>query len=627
MARLLNPTVFSGGALAEKRYNGRMASDTHVSSFLPYIIRRWRWIVTISIFTTLASAAASLQPWPVKILVDYGLRSEAVPDGLASAIDRIGVPRSATALILLAAATSLGLFAMNSALTVALSVSWSVAGQRMVYDVAGDVFARLQRLSLLFHSRRSVGDSMSRLMEDTWCIYTLADGMLIAPVQHVLSLAMMIWIGFLLDPLLAMLALAVAPLLAASSWYFGPPLKQRSHALRNARSRLMSFVHQTLGALPVVQAFDTAGRNSTQFRLLAANTVKLEQRANFLGSAYGLINGLVTTAGLALVLYVGGVRVLSGAIPLGTLLVFVAYVRQMQGATGGLIEIFTKLKTAQASIERLLEVLNAKETIRQSPNPRTFKISQGKATHIEFKNITFGYDSGRAVLEDISLAATPGEMIALVGPTGAGKSTLISLIPRFFDPWRGRIILDGTDVRELELASLRDAISIVLQEPFLLPLTIAENIAYSRPDATRDEITAAAVAARADGFISRLPEGYDTPVGEAGATLSVGEQQRIAIARALLKDAPILILDEPTSALDARTEALLLEAVERLTRGRTTFTIAHRMSTIRRADRVAVLEHGRIVACGTHEELIAAGGLYEKFVRQQTTGFLAKVVA
>ena len=244
-----------------------------------------------------------------------------------------------------------------------------------------------------------------------------------------------------------------------------------------------------------------------------------------------MINGLLTTAGLALILYVGGVRVLSGAISLGTLLVFVAYVRQMQGATGGLIDIFTKLKAAQASIERLLEVLNAQETIRQAPSPLPLKIRHDKLTQIEFENVSFGYEVGRAVLHDISLAARPGEMIALVGPTGAGKSTFVSLIPRFFDPWLGRVVLNGTDIRELELTSLRDAISIVLQEPFLLPLTIAENIAYSRPDATQEEIIAAAIAARADGFISRLPEGYDTPVGEAGATLSVGEQQRIAIAR------------------------------------------------------------------------------------------------
>jgi len=461
---------------------------------------------------------------------------------------------------------------------------------------------------------------MSRLMEDTWCIYTLADGLLIAPVQHILSLAMMIWIGFYLDPLLAGLALAVAPLLAVSSWYFGAPLKERSHALRDCRSRVMSFVHQTLGALPVVQAFNTAGRNSTQFRQLASNTVKLEQRANFLGGAYGMINGLLTTAGLALILYVGGVRVLSGAIPLGTLLVFVAYVRQMQGATGGLIDIFTKLKAAQASIERLLEVLNAQDTIRQVPHALPLKIGNDNATQIEFENVSFGYEAGREVLHNISLAARPGEMIALVGPTGAGKSTFVSLIPRFFDPWHGRIVLNGTDIRELELASLRDAISIVLQEPFLLPLTIAENIAYSRPDASHDEIIAAAIAARADGFISRLPEGYDTPVGEAGATLSVGEQQRIAIARAAIRQAPVLILDEPTTGLDKKNEKIVLDALQKLVGERTTFFITHDLTHAINAQMILYMANGRILERGTHLELMQAAGHYATMYRLQIFG-------
>ncbi|MEO7402180.1 MAG: ABC transporter ATP-binding protein, partial [Burkholderiales bacterium] len=595
-----------------------MASTNRIASFLPYVLRQWKWLTAISILTLVTSAAGALQPWPIKVLVDYGLRNAALPEAIRVPLARVGLPDTTLTLILLAAVMSIGLFAVNSALAVGLSIAWSMAGQRMVYDLAGDVFARLQRLSMRFHSRRSVGDSLSRLMEDTWCIYSLADGLLMAPIQHIFTLGMMICIGFLLDPLLATLAIAVAPLLATSSWYFGPRLKRRSHLTREARARLVSMVHQSLGALPVVQAFGSEDRNSAEFRMLAGKSVVLEQRGNLIGSAYGLINGLITTAGLALVLYVGGLRVLSGAISLGTMLVFVAYVRQMQGATGGLFEVFTKLKTAQASIERLQEILNSDDLIPEVSNAISLPIyrSAGRG-EIKFENVTFGYEPDRAVLENITLSAHPGQMIALVGPTGAGKSTLVSLIPRFFDPWHGRLTIDGIDIRTLKLSSLRQAISIVLQEPFLLPVSVAENIAYGYPGASQQDIVGAAVAARADGFITRLPNGYDTVIGEWGATLSAGEQQRLAIARALLKDSPVLILDEPTSALDAQTETVLLDAIEQLTKDRTTFTIAHRMSTIRRADQIAVMDRGRIVACGTHDELMAAGGVYERFVRQQ----------
>jgi ATP-binding cassette subfamily B protein/subfamily B ATP-binding cassette protein MsbA len=592
------------------------------------VLRQWKWLVAISILTLVTSTAGALQPWPIKVLVDYGLRGTELPAAIRVPLTRLGLPDTSATLILIAAAMSVGLFVLNSALAVGLSIAWSMAGQRMVYDLAGDVFARLQRLSMRFHSRRSVGDSLSRLMEDSWCIYSLADGLLMAPIQHIITLGIMICIGYLLDPLLATLAIAVAPLLATSSWYFGPRLKRRSHLLREARSRLVTIVHQTLGALPVVQAFGTEDRNCVEFRRMADQSVVLEQRGNLIGSAYGLINGLITTAGLALVLYVGGLRVVSGAIPLGTMLVFVAYVRQMQGATGGLFDVFTKLKTAQASIERLQEILHSDDLIPEAPNAGVLPIhrSAGRG-EIKFENVTFGYEPGRVVLEGINLTAHPGQMIALVGPTGTGKSTLVSLIPRFFDPWQGRVTIDGIDIRTLKLSSLRQAISIVLQEPFLLPITVAENIAYGYPEASRQDIVEAAVAARADSFISQLPHGYDTVIGEWGATLSVGEQQRLAIARALLRDAPILILDEPTSALDSQTEATLLDAIEQLTKDRTTFTIAHRMSTIRRADQIAVIDRGCIVALGAHDELMAAGGLYERFVRQQLAPSLAKVVA
>ena len=237
--------------------------------------------------------------------------------------------------------------------------------------------------------------------------------------------------------------------------------------------------------------------------------------------------------------------------------------------------------------------------------------------HVRLEGVTVGYEAGRPVLVGVTVEARPGETVAVVGPTGAGKSTLVSLIPRFFDPWEGRVLFDGVDVREVQLTSLRAQVALVLQEPFLLPLTLAENIAYGRPGASREAIVAAAVAANADEFIRRLPKAYDTVIGERGATLSGGEKQRLAIARALLKDAPVLILDEPTAALDAQTEALVLDALERLMDGRTTFVIAHRLSTVRRADRIVILQDGRIVETGTHPELLALNGPYHRLYRLQ----------
>jgi len=267
----------------------------------------------------------------------------------------------------------------------------------------------------------------------------------------------------------------------------------------------------------------------------------------------------------------------------------------------------------EASIDRVLQVLQADDEVREAAGARPVpERPAGQRGHVRLEAVTFGYLPGRPVLRSVTLEAGPGETVALVGPTGAGKSTLVSLIPRFFDPWEGRVTLDGVDVRTLQLRSLRGQIALVLQEPFLLPLTVAENIGYGRPGAGRAEIIAAAGAANAGGFIRQLPVGYDTVLAEGGATLSGGEQQRLSIARALLKDAPVLILDEPTAALDAQTEALLVDALDRLMRGRTTFIIAHRLSTIRRAERIVVLEDGVIVETGRHRDLLVAGSLYQR---------------
>ncbi len=279
----------------------------------------------------------------------------------------------------------------------------------------------------------------------------------------------------------------------------------------------------------------------------------------------------------------------------------------------------------EESIDRVLEILESQDQVREMPGARLLEARSSGRVRLE--DVTFGYEPGCPVLKGVSLEARPGETIALVGSTGAGKTTLVSMIPRFFDPWMGRVTLDGMDIRQIQIPSLRAQVALLLQEPFLLPLTAAENIAFGRPDATSGEIMTAAKAANADAFIRRLPEGYDTRIGEQGATLSGGERQQLAIARALLKDSPILILDEPTSALDAATEAEVLDAVERLMAGRTTLIVAHRLSTIRRADRIVVIEAGTIVEAGTHSELLASGGLYHRFYSLQFQGSQSEVLA
>jgi ATP-binding cassette subfamily B protein/subfamily B ATP-binding cassette protein MsbA len=569
-------------------------------------------LLGIGVLSCAASAVAVLTPWPLKMLVDCALGDQQTPAWVARSLGIAGLQPTTTALVAVAAIASLVVYLLGSIVNAGLSFGWTAAGQRMVYDLAGDLFARLQRLSLLFHGKTPVGDSLSRLSGDAWCVYTVCEGALVAPIQHILTLALVGGVAWRLDPRLAAVAFCVAPLLGASAYFFGRRLRKQTKINREAQARLTSFVHTTLGAIPLVQAYTSETRNVTTFHRLADEALRSTRRGSVLKQAYTVVNSAATTLGTAIVLYLGGRHVLSGTMTLGSLLVFLAYLRTIQGASQGLLSVYGSLKGVEPSIDRVTEVLDVEVGVRESATAQALPPCRDKGAEIQWENVSFGYEPQTAVLSDVTLSVKPGQMLAVVGPTGAGKSTLVSLIPRFFDPWSGRVAIDGQDLRTVKLSDLRARVSIVLQEPFLLPLSVADNIAYGWPGAGRDEIVAAAVAANADGFIRALPLGYDTVIGERGASLSGGERQRLAIARAILKDAPILILDEPTASLDAQTEASVMGALERLTQGRTTIVIAHRLSTVRRADAVAVIQDGRLAEFGTHEELMRQDQLYRK---------------
>jgi ATP-binding cassette subfamily B protein/subfamily B ATP-binding cassette protein MsbA len=553
----------------------------------------------------------------MKLIVDYLFPAAPLPQSLAW-INALPATASATGLLAWLAASTLLIFLAHRGVQVLTAYLQDGVGNRMKYSLGGELFDHLQRLSLRFHHQQHSGDLVRRVTADSACVRELVIGVFVPALTSLVTLLIMFTVMWHLSPFMSIVALFAAIPIPLLIRLLAPRMAERTYVQQQHEGQIMALAEQTLSGIQVVQAFGQEQHGERRFRTLNGRTLQAYLRAIAAQLQFSVGVNTSTAVGSAVMMAIGGVQVLNGSLSLGSLLVFLSYVSALYSPMETLAYLSSSFASASARARRVLEVLDADQEVRDRPGAVVLPAHRrSDAGRISLEHVSFGYQTGRTVLHDINLEVQPGETIALVGPTGGGKTTLVSLIPRFFDPWQGRVMLDGKDIRDIELASLRKQVSLVLQDPFLLPLTAAENIAYGRPEASREEIIAAAAAANADEFIRQLPDAYDTPLGERGATLSGGQKQRLAIARALLKDATILILDEPTSALDAETEALLLQALERLMHGRTTFIIAHRLSTIRNADRILVLDKGSVAEIGTHQELIAAGKNYQRLYSMQ----------
>jgi subfamily B ATP-binding cassette protein MsbA len=483
-----------------------------------------------------------------------------------------------------------------------------------MHDLRRALYHHIQRLSLAYHDRKSTGDLISTVTADIDAIQDFISQALLGIVVAVLTLVGMLAVMFYIDWRFTLIALSITPFLFFVVYSYTRRIKQASRALRKKEGEVVSVVAEVLSSIRVVKAFAREDYEEERFTRQSLESVEMALRARGLKAKLAPVVEVIIAVGTCLVLWYGVNLVMTNQMTPGSLLVFLFYLGKMYKPMKDLSKMTDTMSKAAVGYERIHEVIETEDKVRNLPGAKKAPPLKGE---IQFDHVGFGYTEGYATLTDVDFKVEPGQLAALVGPTGAGKTTIISLIGRFYDPQKGAVKIDGRDIRNYKMKSLRRQMSFVLQETLLFKATIWQNIAYGKPEASREEILRAAKLANADEFIRNLPEQYDTMVGEKGVTLSGGQRQRIAIARAIIRNAPILILDEPTSGLDAASEELVFEALNRLMEDKTAIVIAHRLATVRRANVIFVLDKGTIVERGTHEELLAAGGLYSRLYEIQ----------
>ncbi|MGY8655432.1 MAG: ABC transporter ATP-binding protein [Verrucomicrobiia bacterium] len=568
----------------------------------------------------LSIGTSLLKPWPLAIIVDSVIGKEPAPRWLETS--------DKSFLLLLLCLLILIIYVGHGALSALQNYLSIQVGLRGLQRVRNSVFDRLQRLSMRFHQTAATGDTVHRAAWDTYAFQKMFQQGLVIFATAALSLLLMLVVMWQMSVKLTMVALGLVPLLLLAIRVFGGRMRESGALAEQADAAVTSAVERNITGMPLIQSYTLEARESRKF---TAHTLRSQQRRltqHGWELIYWLAISIVFGVGMAAIVWVGSQEVIAGELTIGTLLIFVVYLGQLYEPLNQLSHVGATVATASAGTRRVFELLESKDEVAESPDalPIGGAASNGEGDkaaairgEITFENISFGYAEGRPVLSELSFELADGESAALIGPSGVGKTTLINLLPRFFDPFSGCVKLDGVDVRKYKLKDLRRQIALVLQEPLLMPTTLAENIGYGKPGASFDEIRAAAIAACADGFIEKLPDKYDTVVGDGAIRLSSGEKQRINIARAFLKDAPILLLDEPTSALDAESEAQVMESLARLRKGRTTVIVAHRMETVKSVDKVLVLGEGRLVESGSPEKLAVSGGYFQRIVDGNTS--------
>jgi ATP-binding cassette, subfamily B, bacterial len=554
-----------------------------------------------------------LEPWPLKLVFDYLLKSKPLPEWLNPFASTFGTNDKVS--LLNFAAIALIVIALLSALS-SYSEKYltSSVGQWVVHDLRRTLYSHIQRLSLSYHDEKSTGDLISRVTSDIEAIQNLVSSALLGTLINSLTLIGMLGVMLYLSWRFTLVALCVAPVLFLVAYTYTRRIKQASRAVRKKEGEIVSVIAEVLSSMRVVKAFAREDYEQKRLEQESLESVEISLQARSIKAKLAPLVEVIVACGTAVAVWYGSRLVLAGTLTPGSLLVFLLYLGKMYKPMRELSKMADTFSKAVVGWERIQEVL---ETESQVPDKRGAVLAPRFRGRIEFDDVSFSYGPDQETLKNINLTIEPGQVAALVGPSGAGKTTLVGLIARFYDPDAGSVRIDGKDIRTFKQRSLRQRISFVLQDTLLFHTTVWQNIAYGRPEASRDEIIRSAQLANAHEFIEQMPEGYDTIVGERGATLSGGQRQRIAIARAIVRDAPILILDEPSSGLDANAEQLVFEALERLMRKKTCVVIAHRLSTIQRADIIFVLNEGTIVEHGKHEDLLARGGLYAELYETQ----------